>query len=144
MGGSMIRLLILLACFFVWPGNAKATLLDINVSISAQAMSFVDPFSRETVVWPVSTARRGKVTPTGTYQPYLMREMHYSSLYNNAPMPFSIFYSGHYAIHGTNKTEKLGSPASSGCVRLHPDNAKRLFQLVEQLGSDKTFITISN
>ncbi len=140
----MIRCLIACLCLIFTSLEAKATFLDIKVSISGQMMSFVDPYSRERVEWPVSTARPGKITPKGTYQPYLMREMHYSSLYNNAPMPYSIFYSGHYAIHGTDRTEKLGSPASSGCVRLHPENAKRLFQLVEQLGSNRTFITIKN
>lgn len=70
---------------------------------------------------------QGKKTPTGSYSPQWLSKNHRSSLYNNAPMPYSIFYSGNYAIHGTNQTGKLGSPASAGCVRLSTENAARLF-----------------
>jgi lipoprotein-anchoring transpeptidase ErfK/SrfK len=49
-------------------------------------------------------------------------------------MPYSIFYSGHFAIHGTNQVKKLGRPASAGCIRLHPDNAAKLFNLVKSEG----------
>jgi lipoprotein-anchoring transpeptidase ErfK/SrfK len=74
------------------------------------------------------------VTPKGSFKVQSMRKMHRSSLFNNAPMPYSIFYSGHYAIHGTTEIRHLGSPASAGCVRLHPDNARFLFDLVQQRG----------
>lgn len=84
--------------------------------------------------WPVSTARRGKVTPKGTFYPYWLSRNHRSSLYNNAPMPFSVFYSGNYAIHGTNDTGRLGSRASAGCVRLHTDNARFVFSIPETHG----------
>ncbi len=40
-------------------------------------------------VWPVSTARKGYSTPTGTFYPYSMQLMHYSKKYDNAPMPHS-------------------------------------------------------
>lgn len=33
-------------------------------------------------------------------------------------------------IHGTNEVEKLGSPASHGCIRLSPQDAATLFDLV--------------
>ncbi len=92
--------------------------------------------------WPVSTARAGKVTPNGTYHPQTLKRMHYSTLYNNAPMPFSIFFHGNYAIHGTDQVEKLGCPASAGCVRLHPDNAETLFNLVREVGKENTLIVI--
>ena len=60
--------------------------------------------------------------------------MHYSSLFNDAPMPFTIFFHGHYAVHGTYEVKKLGRPASAGCIRLHPDNARFLFDLVKERG----------
>jgi lipoprotein-anchoring transpeptidase ErfK/SrfK len=49
-------------------------------------------------------------------------------------MPFTIFYDGHYGIHGTTDVKKLGQPASAGCIRLHPDNAKILFEMVTERG----------
>jgi lipoprotein-anchoring transpeptidase ErfK/SrfK len=49
-------------------------------------------------------------------------------------MPFTIFFHGHYAIHGTTEVKRLGRPASAGCIRLHPDNARALFELVKERG----------
>mgnify|MGYP003336965962 FL=1 len=69
-------------------------------------------------VWPVSTARRGYVTPSGTFYPYSYQLMHYSRKYDNAPMPHSIFFSGGYAIHATPHIGNLGRPASHGCVQI--------------------------
>ncbi len=93
-------------------------------------------------VWPVSTAREGKVTPVGTFTPYLLKRMHYSTLYDNAPMPWSIFFAGNYAIHGTTAVDRLGTPASAGCVRLAPENAQLLFDAVQAVGLAQTRIVI--
>jgi lipoprotein-anchoring transpeptidase ErfK/SrfK len=94
--------------------------------------------------WNVSTGRKGYRTPTGVYQPYLLKKMHYSSKYDNAPMPHSIFFYGGYAIHATEAINKLGSPASHGCIRLHPKNARWLFRLVQEYGAENTTIYIQN
>ena len=105
-----------------------------QISISQQTLTLtVDGETQH--VWPVSTARRGFVTPKGTFKVQSMHKMVYSSFFNNAPMPHSIFYDGHYAIHGTTAVSKLGRPASAGCVRLHPVNAKLLFDLVKERGA---------
>ena len=82
-------------------------------------------------VWPVSTARRGYVTPSGTFYPYSYQLMHYSRKYDNAPMPHSIFFSGGYAIHATPHIGNLGRPASHGCVRLSPSNASNLYNMTK-------------
>jgi hypothetical protein len=60
--------------------------------------------------------------------------MHYSRKYHMSPMPYSIFFRGGYAIHGTYATGALGRPASHGCVRLAPGNAKRLYEIVQAEG----------
>jgi L,D-transpeptidase ErfK/SrfK len=36
-----------------------------------------------------------------------------------------------YAIHGTNKPWGVGRRASSGCIRMYPEHAEELFELVE-------------
>jgi lipoprotein-anchoring transpeptidase ErfK/SrfK len=59
-----------------------------------------------------------------------------------SPMPHSIFFMGGYAIHGTNYIKRLGTPASHGCVRLHPDNAATLFSLVKANGMADTQIIV--
>jgi lipoprotein-anchoring transpeptidase ErfK/SrfK len=92
--------------------------------------------------WPVSTAGNNKITPVGTYRPEFLSKNHKSSRYNNAPMPYAIFYDGNYAIHGTTQVKRLGQPASHGCVRLHPDNARILFGMVKSEGMDNTRVVI--
>lgn len=92
--------------------------------------------------WPVSTARRGKVTPTGPFVPQALARDHRSTLSDGAPMPWSILFSGNGAIHGTTGVEALGAPASAGCVRLLAHNARQLFELVRPVGKGATLIEI--
>jgi lipoprotein-anchoring transpeptidase ErfK/SrfK len=47
-------------------------------------------------------------------------------------------------VHGTTEIKSLGQPASHGCVRLHPDNAKTFYTLVKNIGLDNTLIAIVN
>ena len=59
-------------------------------------------------------------------------------------MPYAIFVQGGYAIHGTTtgNFSKLGTKASHGCVRLHPDNAKIINAMVNTVGLGQTWVTI--
>lgn len=135
------RTLILLALLAV-SGRAQAGDVSVRIDLSDQQMEVrLDDVTR--YVWPVSTARPGKCTPVGTYTVQSMKRMHYSTLYNNAPMPWSIFFRGNYAIHGTTQTDQLGNPASAGCVRLHPENAEILYDLVLENGRNNTVIEIA-
>jgi lipoprotein-anchoring transpeptidase ErfK/SrfK len=93
--------------------------------------------------WPISTGRQGYGTPAGTYRPQSMHRMHYSWRYNMTPMPHSIFFYHGFAIHGTSEVRKLGRPASHGCIRLSPQNAKTLYGLVGRYGMKNTTIAIS-
>jgi lipoprotein-anchoring transpeptidase ErfK/SrfK len=93
--------------------------------------------------WRVSTARRGYWTPNGIFRPYTLERMHYSRKYHHSPMPWSVFFKGGYAIHGTYAIRRLGRPASHGCVRIHPKNAKKLYHLIRQYGKENTRIIIS-
>jgi len=70
-----------------------------------------------------------------------MERMWYSRKYDNAPMPHALFFEGRLAIHGTNAIRQLGRPASHGCVRLSPGNARTLFDLVRQHGGAQVVIT---
>jgi lipoprotein-anchoring transpeptidase ErfK/SrfK len=70
--------------------------------------------------------------------------MHYSSKYENSPMPHSVFFKGGYAIHGTGYIRSLGRPASHGCIRLAPGNAATLYGLIRQYGKGGTSIVITN
>jgi len=132
----------LVAVWLVAAAPSWAAEVEARIDLSDQAMT-VSIDGKPAYTWPVSTARQGKFTPTGLFTVQSMRRMHYSSLYNNAPMPWSIFFWGNFAIHGTTDVDRLGQPASAGCVRLHPDDAKTLYQLIEANGRATTVIEIT-
>jgi L,D-transpeptidase-like protein len=115
--------------------------IAVRIQLSSQTMS-VTVDGAQFATWPVSTARRGYRTPVGTYMPYSLERMHYSKLYDYTPMPYSIFFHTGYAIHGTYEVRSLGWPVSHGCIRLSPDNARSLFQLVQAQGLQNTRIEI--
>ncbi|MEJ2529569.1 MAG: L,D-transpeptidase, partial [Gammaproteobacteria bacterium] len=99
--------------------------MDVNVDLSKQKMDVVVAGYRE-FSWDISSARRGYETPTGKFRVNWMTPMHYSEQYQYSPMPYSIFFHQGFAIHATNEINRLGRPASHGCIRLSPENAKIL------------------
>lgn len=119
---------------------AYADLL-INVDKSTQRMTVsVDGVPR--YVWPVSTGIAKYDTPSGNFTPFRMEKDHFSKEWDDAPMPYSIFFTkqGH-AIHGTNHTS-IGRPASHGCVRLSVAHAAQLWQLVKAEGMSHTKVVL--
>jgi len=94
--------------------------------------------------WPVSSGLPSYETPNGSFRAFRMEEDHYSKEFDEAPMPHSIFFTkiGH-AIHGTDSVNRLGSPASHGCVRLSRENASKLFALVKEQGVLNTTVTLT-
>lgn len=119
-------------------GSARADLL-VRIDKSSQRMSVIVN-GEHRYTWPVSTGIYG--TPSGSFRPQSLARYHRSTLYNNAPMPYSIFYDGNFAIHGTTHVAQLGGRASRGCIRLHPSNAAILFSLVQKEGLGNTRISI--
>lgn len=112
-----------------------------KIDLSQQRMRvYVD--GRHKYTWAVSTGRGRYRTPTGSYSVKRMHARYFSRKYNNAPMPHSLFFRGGYAVHGTNHISALGRPASHGCVRLHPSNARALFNLVRRHGPGNSRIVI--
>lgn len=135
-------ILISSVLFFMFSVASEAARITARIDISSQTMAvFKD--GRRMYSWRVSTGRRGYRTPTGTFRPKWLKRMHYSSKYNNSPMPYSVFFHRGYAIHGTNYIRNLGRPASHGCIRLHPSNARRLFGLIRSHGQRNTRIIIT-
>jgi len=126
-----------LCCGIFSMPEADASVL-IAIDLSSQTMHVSS--DRASYDWRISTARSGYRTPRGTYRPYQLLRMHYSHKYHMSPMPYSIFFAGGYAIHGTYETASLGRPVSHGCIRLAPGNAARLFHMVQVEGAE---ITIS-
>jgi lipoprotein-anchoring transpeptidase ErfK/SrfK len=123
----------------VVPQSAARADVQVQISKSAQRM-FVLVNGEHRYTWPVSTGIYG--TPSGSFRPQMLKRYHRSTLYNGAPMPYSIFYDGNFAIHGTTHVRQLGGRASKGCVRLHPSHAAVLFSLVRNAGLSNTRISI--
>jgi len=48
-----------------------------------------------------------------------------------------------HAIHGSFEVRNLGKPASHGCVRISPQNATILFDLVKKAGLPNTQVVLS-
>lgn len=134
--------LVVVVLYFMSPHQGMAAGLVAHIDISSQTMT-VSSHGRTVYVWKVSTARSGYRTPTGSYRPTVLRRMWYSRKYDNSPMPHSVFFRGGYAIHGTGAIKRLGSPASHGCVRLHPSNAATLFSMIKRTGAKNTRIVIT-
>lgn len=79
----------------------------------------------------VSTGRPGHRTPAGVFTVLQRHVTHYSSLYNNAPMPYMQRLTwGGVALHGGHLP---GYPASHGCIRL-PHEFARLLYGVTRMG----------
>ncbi len=138
----MIRLFVTVFGLLL-PLSAWANMVEVRIDLSDQEITVLLD-GQPQYYWPVSTARAGKCTPTGTYGVQSMKLMHYSTLYHNAPMPHSIFFSGNYAIHGTTQVDRLGITASAGCVRLHPEDAKALYDMVLENGRANAVIRITD
>jgi L,D-transpeptidase-like protein len=139
---SKVRFLASLAVGLFMLGCAAAQAgIVITVDKTAQRLT-VDIDGATRYQWPVSTARWGYRTPNGSYRPERLERQWYSRKYDWSPMPHSIFFHHGYAIHGSNEVSRLGRPASHGCIRLHPQNAATLFDLVKhQPGNTRIVVT---
>ena len=121
-------------------GSAEAAVL-IRVDRASQTMQ-VSVDGAYLYTWKVSTARPGYRTPTGMFHPQWMAVRWFSRIYYNSPMPHAIFFHGGFAIHGSYDIARLGGPASHGCIRLHPNDAAVLFDLVQREGMRNTTIVV--
>lgn len=94
-------------------------------------------------LFPVSMGQAAKPTPLGgfTLSVELLKEpIYYPSggtpvPYANPDNPLGERWMGfqedrQYGIHGTNSEDTIGSFESGGCIRMHNEDAKELFELV--------------
>lgn len=117
--------------------------LDVYIDKSTQRMAVVqDGYVR--YMWPLSAGRDGYATPNGVYAPERLERSWFSRAYYDAPMPYAIFFHNGYAIHGSYDLNRLGGPASRGCIRLYPQHAAVLFGMVEQEGPENTTIVVGD
>lgn len=129
---------------FVIP-NAKAQLavVRIRVNLTTQRLTIEGPEVNKS--FRISSGLAPKYATPGSgkcFAPDFIEAVHYSSLYNKAPMPNSVFYNGNIAIHGTEAEWLLGKPASHGCIRLSKANAKTLYDVVKANGKSNASICV--
>ncbi|CAN5143196.1 L,D-transpeptidase [soil metagenome] len=127
----------------LFAGSAAQAKIAITVDKDNQQMTVVQD-GVEKYRWPVSSGNPSHETPNGSFQTFRMEEDHFSKEFDDAPMPNSIFFTkrGH-AIHGTDSVDRLGTPASHGCVRLSRANAATLFAMVKADGVLNTTVTLT-
>ncbi|QYK53765.1 MAG: L,D-transpeptidase [Fimbriimonadaceae bacterium] len=85
----------------------------------------------------ISSGKKGMSTPTGSYKAGPEKSKYRtSSLYEDAPMPFSVQFQGNYFIHGSSSVPNY--PASHGCIRmpLTGQNAAKFFFEWVNIGSE--------
>lgn len=117
---------------YVWyPERAPAGPMAIVVSLPQQLV-YVYRDGIRIGVSTCATGRPGHATPTGVFTILQKDADHHSSLYHDAPMPFTerLTWSG-VALHAGSLP---GYPDSHGCVHLPIAFSKLLFQ-VTQLGT---------
>jgi hypothetical protein len=112
---------------YVWAPEKAPTgpaLLIVNLE-TQRAILFRNgvPIAASTM----STGRPGYETPTGVFSILQKHVEHYSSKYDNAPMPYMqrLTWKG-VALHAGNLP---GYPASHGCIRLPQGFAKLLYRV---------------
>jgi lipoprotein-anchoring transpeptidase ErfK/SrfK len=109
------------------PGN-----VTVIVSISDQ-MAYAYRSGQLVGAASVSTAKDGKITPTGIFPVLEKKRMHRSRTYDNAPMPFMQRLDNYgIAMHAGHNP---GYAASHGCIRLPAGFAEKLFAITD-IGSE--------
>jgi hypothetical protein len=101
--------------------------------------------------WDVSTGRPGYGTPDfdkhfdgRIYQRYDSAKYPGGDYMGLGNMPYAMFISGGIAIHGTPESNwrNLGHAASHGCIRVHPEHAHYLNQLLRQYGVRNSWVRV--
>lgn len=124
-----------------------AVFIDVNKK-SQRAQLFINgEFKHE---WKVSTGTGTRTPDMDTkpngriYDTYTSTKFPGGNYKGLGNMPYAVFIKGGFAIHGTTvgNFPKLGTKASHGCIRLHPDNAKVFNRAVRKYGVSNSWITV--
>lgn len=75
----------------------------------------------------IRTGMPGRRTPDGLYHIWYRNRHQYSYLFHE-PMPFSLFFHGNYALHGTYSDVRRGG--SNGCVNLTIADSQKVFSML--------------
>lgn len=105
---------------------------------SSQSWIQIDISDQRLIAWEgstpvfsitVSTGRASDMTPTGVYaieNKYRTARMQGDN-YDIPDVPYTMYFSGSYAIHGAYWHTNFGSPVSSGCINVPVQGAAWLY-----------------
>ena len=115
--------------------------MTVSIDLAQQTM-VVSENGEVRYSWPISSGTSQFPTPRGTFRPQWTAKMWYSRKYDMAPMPHAVFINGGVAVHGTQHISALGNPASHGCIRLAPGNARTFYNLVQRHGLKRVKVAV--
>ncbi len=100
----------------------------IEVNLSDQTLTAWEgdqPFLQATI----SSGMPGHRTLPGTFATYLKYEKAHmkGDDYDTPDVPWTMYYSGDFAVHGAYWHNDFGTPVSHGCVNMRVDEAKALY-----------------
>ena len=100
----------------------------IQVDLSDQRLTGWEG-STQVFSYLVSTGKAATPTPTGVFsvQSKRISDRMRGEDYNVPNVPYAMYFSGGYAIHGAYWHNQFGTPVSHGCVNVRVDRAERLF-----------------
>jgi lipoprotein-anchoring transpeptidase ErfK/SrfK len=111
-----------------WPDKETSGTITIHIDTSTQE---VEVYRNGAIIgWAiVSTGKRGKKTPPGTYRILAKHELYRSASYAGTSMPYTqLLTDDGIAIHGGLVPNY---PASHGCIRLPIEFAKLLYAVTD-------------
>ena len=110
--------------------------LRVQVSLAQQEVTVLDAKGRTVEAFVCSSGKIGEETPTGTYvvsdrgksfyNPQIQEGAYYWTRFNGAYLFHSVPFDEDYRME-PEEAEKLGTPASHGCVRLPVEDAKWIY-----------------
>ena len=117
-------------------GNASAAPAAASAPCGLPARACVDLSSQQAWLMqngkvsygpvPVATGKASAPTAPGTFRVFWKDLHHRSSLFHNAPMPYSVFFNGGDAFHQDSVTVR-----SHGCVHLTPQAARTFYNTLQ-------------
>ena len=138
----------------IWGLGQGCTQLECEVYaqiVKSEQKLYLYIHGRLAVTWPVSTGIAERETPLinahpngRIYEAYTSTKFPGGDFQGLGNMPYAVFIVGGIAIHGTGKANwpKLGTKASHGCIRIHPDNARYFNDLVRYNGVENIWVSV--
>ena len=110
--------------------------LHIDVSLSNQKVEVLDAKDRDVKTFTCSSGKKGSETPTGTFTVSQRGKSFFNDSLNEGAYYWVRFYKA-YLFHSVpfdkngqieqSEADKLGEPASHGCLRVSVENAKWIY-----------------